>query len=557
MEGIFRSNTRSYDEQYIEVKEGDKIPIPKSMFMKCFNGDFISIDMKERSYKCIQSSIKNKPIPGILLLERNKMYGRYKDKYLYRFIPHDVKLPFFLVPYKQKYGFCKKNVNLYMIISLKDWTDDYPRGQIVETIGDVNDNENVYRYILWCKELDFYFQNNTLGKILFKRYRAKTHEEWIECIQQEYTIEDRTKEATISQGYVYHVFSIDPPDCKDIDDAISILKVTKDLLKISIYIADVPLWLDTLQLWDYLSSRPATIYLPTYKMPMLPTLFSENICSLLEKEKRFAFVMDIFLDANNFTISGIEYKHVLMEVEDNYTYDDVGHKNDYDQLFKIAQLWNKERTYCESIEDAHDLVAFYMIFMNHEMAKWCKNNEIGIFRSTIENEHLYYDNYYSGMYTVNREDTAHKTLKLDSYIHITSPLRRIVDLLNMMMIQSVFNILSEDGKEVRNNMYRKWTSMKQMEILNIQMKQICRVQNDVSLIDKVTKHPDILLKEYDCICVERMTRDYNYVFFLPELYIYKQVSTMKQIELHKHYNMRLYIFHDVANVRRKIMGEII
>ena len=289
MEGIFRSNTRSYDEQYIEVKEGNKIPIPKSMFMKCFNGDFISIDMKERSYKCIQSSIKNKPIPGILLLERNKMYGRYKDKYLYRFIPHDVKLPFFLVPYKQKYGFCKKNVNLYMIISLKDWTDNYPRGQIVETIGDVNDNENVYRYILWCKELDFYFQNNTLGKILFKRYRAKTHEEWIECIQREYTIEDRTKEATISQGYVYHIFSIDPPDCKDIDDAIHLDK-KGEYYEIGVHIADVSHFiLENSYIDNEAKNRATSVYLVDRVITMLPEKISNYICSLRPNEEKFTF----------------------------------------------------------------------------------------------------------------------------------------------------------------------------------------------------------------------------------------------------------------------------
>ena len=65
---------------------------------------------------------------------------------------------------------------------------------------------------------------------------------------------------------------------------------------VSIYIANVFLWLETLGLWKSLSSRVSTIYLPDRKRPMLPTILSDNLCSLQENQTRFAFALDVVLD---------------------------------------------------------------------------------------------------------------------------------------------------------------------------------------------------------------------------------------------------------------------
>ena len=80
---------------------------------KLFNGDEFSIGntcMVHHS-KVRQMSY----IPGVLVLENNKTYGRWKrDKFLYQCIPDDRQLPIFLIPYKVKVEFTKKAVNKYI-----------------------------------------------------------------------------------------------------------------------------------------------------------------------------------------------------------------------------------------------------------------------------------------------------------------------------------------------------------------------------------------------------------------------------------------------------------
>ena len=53
-------------------------------------------------------------IPAVLVLEGNKMFGTYKDRFLYKCLPDDKRLPIFLVPYKIKSGFSKKLTNKYI-----------------------------------------------------------------------------------------------------------------------------------------------------------------------------------------------------------------------------------------------------------------------------------------------------------------------------------------------------------------------------------------------------------------------------------------------------------
>ena len=65
--------------------------------------------------------------------------------------------------------------------------------------------------------------------------------------------------------------------------------------RISIYISNVTLLLDNLGIWKSFSDRVSTIYLPDRKRPMLPTILSDGLCSLVQDKSRLAFVMDLYI----------------------------------------------------------------------------------------------------------------------------------------------------------------------------------------------------------------------------------------------------------------------
>ena len=92
-----------------------------------------------------------------------------------------------------------------------------------------------------------------------------------------------------------YVFTIDPDGSVDLDDGFSI-RQNDDTTVITIHIANVYTCLDYLGLWEHMTPRVSTIYLPDDRKTMLPTALSDRICSLLEKTKRITFAMEVVVD---------------------------------------------------------------------------------------------------------------------------------------------------------------------------------------------------------------------------------------------------------------------
>jgi ribonuclease R len=83
------------------------------------------------------------------------------------------------------------------------------------------------------------------------------------------------------------ILTIDPPDAKDYDDAISI-KRTRDGWELGVHIADVAHFIDPkTPLDEEAKERGNSVYLPRLVIPMLPEVLSNGICSLQEGVPRF------------------------------------------------------------------------------------------------------------------------------------------------------------------------------------------------------------------------------------------------------------------------------
>ncbi|KAG0269219.1 DIS3 mitotic control [Actinomortierella ambigua] len=98
------------------------------------------------------------------------------------------------------------------------------------------------------------------------------------------------------------VFSIDPPNCQDIDDAISIKEVTvsgkKGCIELGVHIADVSFFVTENGLTDLEArARGTTVYLSDRRFDMLPKVLSEQVCSLRHHVDRYAMSVIWTLDA--------------------------------------------------------------------------------------------------------------------------------------------------------------------------------------------------------------------------------------------------------------------
>ena len=85
------------------------------------------------------------------------------------------------------------------------------------------------------------------------------------------------------------IFSVDPPGCVDVDDALSVKKLESGGYEIGVHIADVSFFVREKSALDAEGrARGTTVYLPNERIDMLPEILSANLCSLLEGQDRLA-----------------------------------------------------------------------------------------------------------------------------------------------------------------------------------------------------------------------------------------------------------------------------
>ena len=120
---------------------------------KLFHQDIFEMSEKG-DIKILHSTVRSmKNIPGVLVLDTKKKYGKYKNKFLYKLIPDDKRFPEFLVPYRLRVTFEKKQYNKYVVFKFNNWEDKHPRAQIEQILGNVNVLDSFYEYQLYCKSL--------------------------------------------------------------------------------------------------------------------------------------------------------------------------------------------------------------------------------------------------------------------------------------------------------------------------------------------------------------------------------------------------------------------
>ena len=531
---------------------------------KLFSNDVFSID-NAKNVKLIHSSVRSgTSMPGVLVINGNKTYGRQQKKngkLFYKCVPDDMRLPAFLVPYEIKnVGFSKVFVNLYVTFSYVEWNDKHPLGILNQVIGTVDVLDNFYEYQLYCKSLNASIQKFQKDTTIALQDKS-SHETFIQSICEKFPcIENRTD---------WHIFTIDPPKSVDFDDGFSIKQIDDNIQQLSIYIANVTILMDVLNLWDSFSQRISTIYLPDRKRPMLPTVLSDCLCSLQENHNRFAFVMDIFIQNNE--ITQIKYSNCMIKVNKNYSYeeDSLLKNPNYIKLMDTTKKLSKKYKYINNVRNSHELVCYLMILMNYNCATEMIKHKAGIFRSTIiKKEFSVPDNIpedvakfikiwnsSSGQYINGEElDTKqirHELLELDAYIHITSPIRRLVDLLNIIKFQQNSGIiqLSENA----NNFYVKWLG--NLEYINTTMRSIRKVQVDCTLLDLCANNDDVMEKEYDGFVFDKILRNdglFQFMVFLPELKLSSRITLRDNIDNYENKKFKLFLFNDEENFKKKI-----
>ena len=288
--------------------------------------------------------------------------------------------------------------------------------------------------------------------------------------------------------------------------------------------------MDILDLWDSFTNRIATIYLPDKKHPMLPIILSDSLCSLQENKIRFAFTMDLLIDKNNYEILETTFKNTCIKVTKNLRYDTEEQENYplYKKMFRFIKGMSKRYRYTDQLDSSHDIVAYTMILMNYMVAKEFMKHKTGIFRTAKLGDFKESENVpdnikkflkmwssKGGKYVKYEEVSGHDMLGLEAYVHITSPIRRLVDLLNIIELQNILGLCRLGGGA--SQFYKRW--IEKIEYINITMRSIRKVQNDCALLNLCVTDESIIKKIHGGFIFDKIQKDdlYKYMVYFPEI----------------------------------------
>ncbi|MDR0347487.1 MAG: RNB domain-containing ribonuclease [Coriobacteriales bacterium] len=118
------------------------------------------------------------------------------------------------------------------------------------------------------------------------------------------------------------IFTIDPDDARDFDDALSV-DFIDGRMRLGVHIADVSAYVAWNSALDLDARRRATsVYLPDRVIPMLPASLSEELCSLRPGEDRLAFTVEMILNSDG-SVAECDFYPSLIRSSLRLTYDEA------------------------------------------------------------------------------------------------------------------------------------------------------------------------------------------------------------------------------------------
>ncbi|EFN55177.1 hypothetical protein CHLNCDRAFT_35599 [Chlorella variabilis] len=230
------------------------------------------------------------------------------------FCPVERRFPYIRIQTRQAATLADKR----LVVAIDCWEADslYPSGHYVRTLGAIGDKETETEVLLIENDI------NT------SPFTAAVHA----CVPPLPWAVSEADLSDPSRADLRHlaVCSVDPPGCKDIDDALHVRRLPSGSYELGVHIADVTNFVHPATAMDEeASARATTVYLVQRRIDMLPKPLTEDICSLRADVERLAFsvIWEVTPEAevvsSQFTKSVIRSRAALTYAEAQSRIDDA------------------------------------------------------------------------------------------------------------------------------------------------------------------------------------------------------------------------------------------
>lgn len=438
-----------------------------------FNSSLESCSENDFNYNVLETERHKLKFVGTLILDSKYKYGYNKKNIpFYLFKPFNYKYPDFLV--SSSLG-KKTNINQIVVIKYKEWeeNDTIPKGILEEKLGDVDNFDTLNESVL-----HIYSIYNKLWRL------SKSEKELLKS----YSFEDYVDHTNLNS------FSIDPPNCKDIDDCISVKSNSnpEEPLIVGIHIASTTFYLDKIdKSYNKILNRISSIYAPDKIINMLPQFLSENLCSLVPNKNRPTLTLWLKLNRNN-EILDYTFEKAIICSKKAFNYEEAQNildtsknvslenslENSLEKLYTLSKILGKKHFNSETeFWDTHKMVEVFMLLANHYAAKFIHTNSQQnietIYRIHKQGKNLFpvtnkveLDDFLhtyqseAAIYDTSPQNYFHFGLNVNYYTHFTSPIRRCVD---NIIHKQIIGIIDAKSDKVEDNYLNSFQSV----VLNI------------------------------------------------------------------------------------------
>lgn len=200
------------------------------------------------------------------------------------FVPADKRIPKVRIETRQ----AKRLRNMRLLVAIDEWPADsrYPRGHYVGTLGEAGSKEVETMLTLHEHAIEAGDFSAAAMACLPVVDRENSFEIPFDEVERRLDLRDTAL-----------ICSIDPPNCRDIDDALHVEETNTDSYIVGVHIADVTHFCQSGTALDEEAKRRGTsTYLVDRRLDMLPSLLTEHVCSLKAGVDRLAFSVLIELD---------------------------------------------------------------------------------------------------------------------------------------------------------------------------------------------------------------------------------------------------------------------
>ncbi|KAG9442550.1 hypothetical protein H6P81_018404 [Aristolochia fimbriata] len=229
------------------------------------------------------------------------------------FVSKDRRIPKIRIQTRQLGNLLDKRI----IVAVDSWDclSRYPSGHYVRTIGEIGDRDTESEVVL--------IENDINSRPFSSQVLA-----CLPPLPWSLSSEDLANHNREDLRHL-RVFSVDPPGCRDIDDALHCTPLINGNYEVGVHIADVTNFvLPGSPLDEEASERGTSVYLVERRIDMLPKPLTEDICSLRSDVERLAFSViwemtpDAEIISTRYTKSAIKSCAALSYVEAQARMDD-------------------------------------------------------------------------------------------------------------------------------------------------------------------------------------------------------------------------------------------